>query len=335
MMARHETKKTTMRYRTLGKLGWQVSEISFGAWALGGTWGAQDDVASIAALRRALDLGVNLIDTAANYGRGRSERVVAEAIAGRRDQVFLVTKTPPIAGHWPPLPHERVEDRYPEAHLRANLEERLRNLKTDCLDVLLLHVWSRAWNRDPRPLAVLQRFKQEGKIRAFGLSTPDHDQDQLNPLFRDRQIEVVQLVYNLFEQQPAAEALPLAQENGVAVMGRLVFDEGSLTGKLTPETRFAPDDWRGRYFAGDRLSRTVARVAKIQADLAGSGFTLPQAAIKFALAHPAMSTVIPGMRSIAQVEANTAVSGLPDLPPALLEKLRAHIWLRGNWHVGK
>jgi aryl-alcohol dehydrogenase-like predicted oxidoreductase len=324
-----------MKYRTFGRLGWQVSEISFGAWALGGSWGAQDDRNSIAALRRAFDCGVNLVDTAAGYGAGRSERVIAEAVAGRRDPILLVTKTPPIPGNWPPWPHERVEDRYPETHLRANLEERLRNLRTDCLDVLLLHVWSRAWNRDPRPLEVLRRFKQEGKIRAFGISTPDHDQDQLNTLLACGAIDVVQMVYNLFEQQPAAEALPLAQQNGVAVMGRLVFDEGALTGKLTPETRFAPDDWRGRYFLGDRLTRTVARVEKIQTDLAGSGFTMPQAALKFALAHPAMSTVIPGMRSIPQVEINTAVSDRPDIDPTLLEKLRAHVWLRGNWHPGK
>jgi aryl-alcohol dehydrogenase-like predicted oxidoreductase len=194
------------------------------------------------------------------------------------------------------------------------LEERLRNLRTDCLDVLLLHVWSRAWNREAQPLEVLAQFKREGKIRAFGISTPDHDQDQLNTLLARGAVDVVQLVYNLFEQQPAAEALPLAGDNGVAVMGRLVFDEGGLTGKFTRETAFAADDWRGRYFAGDRLARTVARAEQIQADLAGSGFTLPQAAIKFALAHPAMSTVIPGMRNPGQVEANTSVSNLPDLP---------------------
>ena len=325
-----------MKHRPFGKLGWQVSDVSFGGWALGGgAWGAQSDGDSLLALERALDLGVNLIDTAAGYGNGRSEQVIARALAGRRDRVYLVTKTPPVAGHWPPQPHERVEDRYPEAHLRADLEQRLRNLKTDCLDVLLLHVWSRAWNRDPAPLAVLEKFKREGKIRAFGISTPDHDQDQLNTLLAAGRIDVIQLVYNLFEQQPAAEALPLAREAGVAVMGRLVFDEGSLTGKLTPATRFPADDFRGRYFGGDRLARTVERVEAIRADLAGSGYTLPQAAIKFALADPAMSTVIAGMRNASQVEANVAVSDLPGLPAELLGRLRRHIWLRGNWHAGK
>lgn len=327
-----------MKYRPFGRLGWQVSEIGFGAWALGGgAWSAQDDDESVRTLHQALDLGVNLIDTAAGYGNGRSERVIARALAerGGRERVFIVTKTPPVAGNWPPMPHERVEDRYPESHLRANLEERLRELRTDCIDVLLLHVWSRAWNRDPAPLAVLERFKQEGKIRAFGISTPDHDQDQLNTLLAAGRIDVIQLVYNLFEQQPAAEALPLAAESGTAVMGRLAFDEGSLTGKLTLRTVFPADDFRGRYFGGDRLARTVERVERIREDLEGSGYTMPQAALKFALAHPAMSTVIPGMRNVAQAAANAAVSDLPDLPDELLARLRRHIWLRGNWHAGK
>lgn len=327
-----------MQHRTFGRLGWRVSEIGFGAWALGGgAWGSQDDGDSIAALHKALDLGVNLIDTAAGYGNGRSERVIARALAerGGRDKVYLVTKTPPVAGNWPPHPHERVEDRYPESHLRANLEERLRALGTDCIDVLLLHVWSRAWNADPKPLEVLEKFRREGKIRGFGISTPDHDQDQLNALLAAGRIDVIQLVYNLFEQQPAAEALPLAAASNVAVMGRLVFDEGSLTGKLDPAKPFPADDFRSRYFGGDRLPRTVERVARIREDLAGTGFDLPTAAVKFALAHPAMSTVIPGMRNAAQATTNCSISDQPNLPPALLERLRRHIWLRGNWHAGK
>lgn len=327
-----------MKHRPFGRLGWQVSEIGFGAWALGGgAWGAQSDDDSLAALHRALDLGVNLIDTAAGYGAGRSEQVIARALAGRatREQVYLVTKTPPVAGNWPPQPHERIEDRYPEAYLRANLEERLRFLRTDRIDVLLLHVWSRAWNREPSALEVLEKFKREGKIRAYGISTPDHDQDQLNTLLAAGRLDVVQLVYNLFEQQPAAEALPLAQASGTAVMGRLALDEGGLTGKLTRETRFPEGDFRNGYFGGDRLARTVERVDKVREDFAGTGYTVAQGALKFALSHPAMSTIIPGMRNAAQAEANVAVSDLPDMPAALLEKLRRHIWLRGNWHAGK
>lgn len=329
-----------MKIRPFGRLGWPVSEIGFGAWALGGgSWGNQDDTDSLAALHCALDLGVNLIDTAAGYGNGRSEQVIARALAERgprdRERIYLVTKTPPLPGNWPPHPHERIEDRYPESHLRANLEERLRFLNTDCIDVLLLHVWSRAWNREPTALDVLEKFKREGKIRACGISTPDHDQDQLNTLLSAGRLDVIQLVYNLFEQQPAAEALPLAQSSGTAVMARLALDEGALTGKLTPATRFPEGDFRNRYFAGDRLDRTIARVAKIEEDLAETPFTVAQAALKFVLAHPAISTVIPGMRNAAQAGANAGVSDLPDLTPELLARLRRHIWLRANWHTGK
>lgn len=329
-----------MKTRPFGRLGWHVSEIGFGGWALGGgSWGDQDDSDSLAALHRALDLGVNLIDTAAGYGNGRSEQVIARALAERggreRERIHLVTKAPPLPGNWPPHPHENIEDRYPESHLRANLEERLRMLNTDCIDVLLLHIWSRTWNRAPAALDTLEAFKREGKIRAYGISTPDHDQDQLNTLLAAGRLDVVQLVYNLFEQQPAAEALPLAQSSGTAVMARLALDEGALTGKLTPATRFPEGDFRNRYFAGDRLTRTVKRVATIQEDLDGTSHTIAQAALKFVLAHPAVSTVIPGMRNAAQAEANVGITDLPDLAPDLLIRLRRHIWLRGNWHAGK
>lgn len=324
-----------MQFRTFGATGWKVSEIGFGGWALGGgAWGHQDDGDSLLALRRALDSGVNLIDTAAGYGGGRSERVIAEALKDHKEKVYLVTKTPVAVGPWPPRPNDAWQERYGEAYLRTNLEERLRNLKVETLDVLLLHIWNRAWNRDPGPLETLRKFKKEGKIRAFGISTPDYDQDQVNSLIAGRQIDVLQLVYNVFEQMPRAETLPLAAENGVAVMGRLVFDEGSLTGKLTNDTVFPKDDFRSNYFRGDRLAETVRRVEKIRADLDGTGYDLPTAAIRFALAEPGMSLVIPGMRNAKQVDANVAASLAPAMPATLLEKLYNHWWNRGNWHAG-
>ncbi len=331
-MLRYASRKN-MRYRTFGKLGWKVSEIGFGTWSFGGTFGAQSDAESIASVHFAIEQGVNLFDTAAGYGR--SELVLAEALRGRRDKVLLVTKTPPMPGRWPPTPYERFEDRFTDAYIRANLEERLKRLGTDYLDTLLLHVWSRAWNRDPQPREIMEKLKREGIIRSWGISTPDHDQDQLNTMLAAGAMDVIQIVYNLFEQQPAAEALPLAQASGTAVMVRLVFDEGSLTGKWTRDTVLPPDDFRGRMFAGDRLQRTVERVERIRADLEGTGYTLPQAALKFALAHPAVSTVIPGMRTRSQVEQNNAVSEMADLPAELLMRLRKHEWLRGNWHAGK
>ena len=182
---------------------------------------------------------------------------------------------------------------------------------------------------------MLRELQKEGKIGLVGVSTPEHDQNSVIPLMRDGWVDSVQVIYNLFEQEPAAELLDVAKACGVGIIVRVVFDEGALTGRFNAETKFAPDDFRSNYFAGDRLPRAIARAEEVRRDLAGSGFTMPQAAIKFALAHPAVSTVIPGMRNVAQAEANCAVSDLPDLPAPLLIRLRRHNWLRAFWHEGK
>jgi aryl-alcohol dehydrogenase-like predicted oxidoreductase len=326
-----------MRYRDFGATGVPVSEIGFGAWAIGGGWGPQQDEDSIAALHRALDLGINFIDTAAGYGNGHSERIIARALRERGATAFVATKTPPQPGPgpWPPSPYDAAEERYPEAYLRANVEERLRNLGAERLDLLQLHTWTRAWNRDPRPLEVLRKLKQEGKVRFVGVSTPEHDQNCVIELMRAGLVDAVQVIYNIFEQEPAAELLPLAKELNVGVIVRVVFDEGSLTGKFTRETTFAPDDFRRRYFAGDRLERAVWRVGRLRKELDGSGLTLPQVAIQFALANPAVGTVIPGIRNVAQAEANCAVSDLQPLSEDLLKRLRQHYWLRAFWYAGK
>jgi aryl-alcohol dehydrogenase-like predicted oxidoreductase len=325
-----------MNQRLLGKTNLKVSEIGFGAWAIGGSWGPQSEAESLAALGRALDLGVNFIDTAAGYGDGRSERLIAQALRGRGEGVIVATKTPPkMPGYWPPSPYCMAEERYPESHLRENVEQRLRNLGTEAIDLLQLHTWTRAWNRNPAPFAVLRKLKEEGKIRFIGVSTPEHDQNSVIDLIRDGWVDVVQVIYNIFEQEPAAELLPAAARANVGIIVRVVFDEGALTGKWTKDTVFPEGDFRQGYFAGDRLGRAVARAEKVRETIAGSGYTLPQAAIKFALAHPAVSTVIPGMRSPGQAEANCAVSGLPPIPEPLLQRLHEHNWLRGFWYGGK
>lgn len=324
-----------MQYRKLGRSDLNVSEIGFGAWAIGGGWGPQNENDSIAALHKAIDLGVNFIDTAAGYGDGKSERIIAEVLKTRSEKVWVATKTPPLPGHWPPSPYCNMDERYPEKYLRENVEERLRNLQTDCLDVLQLHTWTRSWNRNPRPFEVLRKLQAEGKIRAIGVSTPEQDQNSVIDLMRDGWIDTVQVIYNLFEQEPAAELLPVAQEKNVGIIVRVVFDEGSLTGKFTPTTQFAQDDFRNNYFAGDRLGRAINRTEKIKADLNGTSLTLPQVALKFALMHPAVSTVIPGIRNVAQAEANIAVSDIEPLSEPLMLKLQEHNWQRGFWYGGK
>ena len=332
-----------MKYRKLGRTGLNVSEIGFGAWAIGGNWGPQNERDSLAALHKALDLGVNFIDTAAGYGDGRSERIIAKVLSDtdslrgkeRRERIYVATKTPPADGPWPPTPYCRAEERYSEKYLRQNVEERLRNLNVDCLDILQLHTWTRAWNRNPTPLEVLQKLKAEGKIRFIGISTPEHDQNSLIDLMRGGYLDVVQVIYNIFEQEPAAELLPVAAEHNVGVIVRVAFDEGVLTGKYTANHKFPPEDFRNNYFAGDRLKRAVERAERIKTELKESDMTLPQVALKFALAHPAVSTVIAGIRNVEQTAANVAVSDLDDLSGEMLLRLHKHAWLRAFWYGGK
>ncbi|MGW8314363.1 MAG: aldo/keto reductase [Bacteroidales bacterium] len=324
-----------MRQRPFGDKGFEVSEIGFGAWAIGGSWGHQEESDSIEALETAVDQGVNFIDTAAGYGNGRSERIIGQFLKERDERITVCTKTPPVQGKWPPSPFCRIEVRYPEKYLRENLEERMRNLQTERLDILLLHTWTRAWNDQPAALHVLQRMKSEGLIGLVGISTPEHDQNCVIQLMREGVIDAVQVIYNIFEQEPAAQLFPVAMETGTGIIVRVAFDEGVLTGKFNGSETFEQDDFRRRYFAGDRLPRSVRRVKKIREEFRDSGYTMPQLALKFALSHPAVSTVIPGIRNREQALQNTAISSLPDLDEEALVRLREHAWNRAFWYGGK
>lgn len=325
--------------RQLSQDGPQVSQLGFGAWAVGGGWGPQDDNDSTAALNAALDAGVNFIDTAQGYGDGHSERVIADVLKHRSEDVVVATKTPPAAGPWPPSPYCRWQDRYSAAYLRDNVHTRLKNLQVERLDLLQLHTWTRAWNDDPQPLLVLRQLREEGKLNLIGVSTPEQDQNCVIQLMRDGLVDVVQVIYNLFEQEPAAQIFSVAEETGTGVIVRVALDEGSLTGKYTAEHQFPDDDFRHQFFAGDRIARTAARVDEIRQDLEHFGledsYTPADVAIQFALAPPAVSTVIVGMRNVDQVRMNVHGQNLPPLPGPMLTHLRRHNWLRGIWYSGK
>jgi len=328
-----------MQTRRLSSQGPDVSEIGFGAWALGGQWGPQHDSDSVAALNAAIDHGVNFIDTAEGYGDGRSERIIAQVLKDRSEEVFVATKTPPEPGPWPPSPYCRWQDRYSAPYLRSNVEDRLMNLGCERIDLLQLHTWTRAWNDDPQPLLVLRQLREEGKINLIGVSTPEQDQACVIQLMRDGLVDVVQIIFNLFHQEPASQLLPVAGETGTGVIVRVALDEGALTGKYSADHVFPQDDFRHHYFAGDRMARTAERVQQIRADLTQFGlddeYSLADVAIKFALAPQEVSTVIAGMRSVDQVRQNTRTSTLKDLPEALRQQLRRHNWLRGVWYGGK
>lgn len=324
-----------MKKRKFGAQGPEISEIGFGAWAIGGSWGEQSEKDSLEGLEAALDRGVNFIDTAAGYGNGKSERIIGKFLKSRSERIYVCTKTPPAPGKWPPSPYCRMEERYSEKYLRENVEERLLNLQMESLDVLLLHTWTRAWNDNPVPLKILRKMKSEGLIKQVGISTPEHDQNCVIQLMRDGMVDVLQVIYNIFEQEPAAQLFPVARETGTGIIVRVAFDEGVLTGKYTGKETFGPDDFRSNYFAGDRLERGVKRTEKIKKEFKESGYSMPELALKFALSHGAVSTVIPGIRNRQQAIQNTAVSELPELTEKMMLQLREHSWNRGFWYGGK
>lgn len=326
-----------MRHRTFGRLGWKVSEIGFGSWAIGSNWGPQSDEDSVKAIHRALDLGCNFIDTARAYGDGRSERVIARALKGRlRGSVHVATKVPPVLpGDWPPGPYDTIEERYPTAHVQAQVEKSLRELETDCLDLIQIHTWSRAWNRNPSAFEVLRKLRQEGKVKGIGISTPEHDQNAVIDLIREGWVDSVQLIYNIFSQEAQEGLLFEAQKHNVAVIARVAFDESALTGKLTEATTFPEGDIRGNYFAGDRLTRTVRRVEAIKQVVAGEEPDVATAALKFALKPSVVSTVIAGTRNAVQAEKNCAAGSQEPMSDELETKLRQHYWRRAFWHQGK
>lgn len=333
-----------MKYRKFGKTDWKVSEIGFGAWAIGkSAWGKQEDSDSIQALHKSLDLGVNFIDTAQVYGNGHSEYLIGKVLKERGEKigngsVKIATKIPPTDGFWPPLPYDECHVRYSENYLRQRVEFSLKKLQAEVLDLVQLHTWTRAWNKHPTALEILRELKKEGKLLAIGISTPEHDQNSLIDLMKNGWLDAVQVIYNIFEQEPAAEFLPVAAENQVGVIVRVVFDEGSLTGKYHPDQTFPEGDFRRHYFKGERLKDTLHRVAEIKKTIAEKGNitydNLISVAARFALKHPAVSTVIPGIRNIQQAEMNCSLSDLPPLSNELYNALKHHIWRRAFWYGG-
>jgi aryl-alcohol dehydrogenase-like predicted oxidoreductase len=325
-----------MQYRAFGKTGVKVSEIGFGTWAMGGMWGKLDDAKAVEALNLALDSGVNFFDTAYIYGDGHSEQLIGGVIAKRksRDQIYLATKVPPKNYTWPAKEGSDVREIFPGSWIREITEKSLKNLKMERIDLQQLHVWAPNWMNRGDWLIELEKLKREGKIRHFGISINDHEPDSALELVASGLIDSVQVIYNIFDQAPAKKLFPLCLEKKVAVIVRVPFDEGGLTGTLTPETQFDKKDWRRFYFKPAQLKETCERVERLQPLLDSETKTVPDLALKFCLADPAVSTVIPGMRTPNHVRSNVAVSDGHPLSEKKMAALRAHVWQRSfypNW----
>ena len=316
-----------MRYRTFGRLGWQVAEIGFGTWGMGG-WSGSDDERSRAALRRGLELGCNFLDTALAYGNGHSETLIRDVLrewAGPRP--LIATKIPPKNGRWPATAAYALDEVFPADYIRAATERSLTNLGVEQVDLQQFHVWTDAWARDERWQRAVDELKAQKLVRGIGISVNRWEPANVLAALRTGLIDAVQVVYNIFDQAPEDELLPLCQEFGVAVIARVPFDEGSLTGTMKLADTWPKGDWRNLYYTKDNLRATLERVDRVRADLP-AGMDLPDLALRFILHHPAVATIIPGMRSVKNVERNMASSDGRPFPADLLAKMRAHRWDR-------
>jgi len=304
-----------------------VAEIGIGTWGMGG-WSGSDDEASRAALHHAMELGCNFIDTARAYGNGHSEALIGEVLAGWSGKApFIATKIAPKNDQWPARADYPLDAVFPADHIRASTERSLAALGVSILDLQQFHVWTDVWAGDERWQRAVSDLKSEGLVKSVGISVNRWEPANVLGTLRTGLIDAVQVVYNIFDQAPEDELFPLCQELGVAIIARVPFDEGSLTGTMAASDTWPKGDWRNLYFTPENLRETLARVERVKADLP-AGMSLPELALRFTLHHPAVTTVIPGMRTVRHVDRNLAVADGNPFPASLLEAMRRHRWDR-------
>jgi aryl-alcohol dehydrogenase-like predicted oxidoreductase len=315
-----------MNYRTFGRTGWQVSEIGCGMWGMA-DWSGSDDRETDDALDAAVELGCNFFDTAWAYGRGKSERILARLLKRHPGKkLFIATKIPPKNFKWPSKPQYRLDDCFPPDHIRLYAERSLKNLEAP-IDLIQFHVWEDGWAKDERWQEAVAFLKQQGKIKAAGVSVNRWEPDNCLATLKTGAVDAVQVIYNIFDQSPEDRLFPLCKELGVAVIGRVPFDEGTLAGAVTAATTFPPGDWRASYFVPENLAASLERVGRLKTVLP-SGMSLPDMALRFILGNPVVSTTIPGMRRKKHVESNISAGKAGPLPEPLLDELRKHRWDR-------
>ena len=323
-----------MNYRKFGKLGWNISEIGFGAWAIGGGWGPVDDKESVKALHKAIDLGVNFIDTAQGYGDGHSEKIIGGILKERNEEIFVATKVPPKPGfEWPPKNNADINKAFPVKYIIDELHKSLKRLKRDYIDVYQFHTWAAKFNVEDAWYEALSKLKEEGKIRAIGVSVPDTKPDSIIGSIEKGRIDSVQLIYNVFEQYPNWNIFPVCESHNVAVIVRVPFDEGALTGKYNLDTKFSEGDVRQHYFRGNNLKAVVGKVVDIKKykDEKYPNYSMADFALKFCLSNSTVSTVIPGIRNIKQAEMNTSVSNGIYFSKEELKEFEKFEWQKDFW----
>jgi aryl-alcohol dehydrogenase-like predicted oxidoreductase len=316
-----------MRNRTFGRTGWQVGELGFGMWGMG-EWSGSDDAESVASLEHSLSRGVAFFDTAQAYGEGHSERLLARLLAAHPESgIFAATKVPPMNRQWPSRRGMPLAEAFPRDYVLRLVDVSRSNLGVETIDLLQLHVWEDDWLAEGEIQKTAAELKREGAVRAFGVSLNRWEPWNGVRAVRSGLVDSVQVIYNIFDQAPEDELFPACRDNDVAVIARVPFDEGTLTGTLTPRSRWPDGDWRNSYFVPENLTASVEHAEALR-PLVPAGMDMPELALRFSLSNPDVTTVIPGMRKAGHVEANAAAAERGPLAPELLAELRRHRWDR-------
>ena len=316
-----------MKYRKLGRTGYDVCDISYGLWGMSG-WSGSNDRESLSSLQLSIDLGCNFFDTAWAYGSGKSDGLLGETMQrnhGKR--LYAASKIPPANDRWPALPSYKYDNVFSPKHVFKFADKIRKQLRVDTIDVLQFHVWDDSWTNEPGFRATVEKLKADRIINFFGLSINRWEPNNGIKALRTGLVDAVQVIYNIFDQSPEDELFPVCQELNIGIIARVPFDEGSLGGKMTLETRFPKDDWRAGYFGPENLKPTIERVEKLKRILP-PGMSLPEMALRFIVSHPAVSTTIAGMRKAEHVRQNIAASDAGPLDKSLLAELKKHRWDR-------
>jgi aryl-alcohol dehydrogenase-like predicted oxidoreductase len=316
-----------MKLRALGRTGFQVSDVAYGLWGMSG-WSGSDDQQSRQSMQLAVDLGCNCFDSAWAYGDGKSDLFLGETLrqnSGKR--LYAASKIPPKNLTWPASPNDSYKDVFPAEHVLHYADLIRKNLQVDSIDLLQFHVWDDGWAAEKEFHETVAKLKRDGVIRSFGLSLNRWEPWNGIRALRTGLVDVVQVIYNIFDQAPEDELFPACRELNIGVIARVPLDEGSLSGTFTAETKFPEKDWRSRYFNPENLRLTLERIEKLKALLPDS-MSLPEMAIRYILSNPVVSTAIVGMRRAQHVRQNLALSDAGALAPELLAKLKAHRWDR-------
>ena len=323
-----------MNFRQFGRTDWKVSDVGYGMWGMG-SWSNSDDNESLGSLQAAVDLNCNFFDTAYAYGEGRSENLLGQIVKSNPSKrLYTATKVPPKNLQWPAAPDSTLMDSYPPDHVEEFVHRSLENAGLQQFDLVQLHTWSDDWMRDDRWFYKLDDLRSQKLLNAIGLSINRWEPWNGIRAVRSGQIDSVQVIYNIFDQNPEDDLFPACREMKVAVIARVPFDEGTLTGALTKESRWPEGDWRNHYFAPENLIPSVERAEAIKKTLAewnrerSTKITMPELALRFILSNPDVTTIIPGMRKLSHVQSNIDASDEGPLPKELIEKLREFRWVR-------